>query len=556
MASEPAAAEPEEANATSGRETPNLEGPDEKRLELSQQWLQERLQGLITSDFEDHVIFYCAIPLMPPPELRDIWLCAPKDPSEPLHQAVMQELCDASGPETHVVVLCDMLDAFQLTGLQQVQNALGVLHDSPPIIVAHHSVAVEHRGDEEEKNKEVTNVLEIGADAALTIQPKGLRFASAIRGRMQQCQAMTDQFTKLAHEAWERLQLGRQLQAQIQHLIWDYCCRRLVPAVPTTNPALETGPMPVIPGFRKGKFLGKGACGKVYSIQPEHLHGEEAGLQVIKSVAKEGFTDLHDLGSLRRTVEAMNRMNTDEYRHPHLTVLYEIYQTSTHILFRMQYGGKRNLYNVLTQREKAVDPEAAGVPPAKEFRSMLVQAAQGIEHLHCVAGIAHRDIKPENYTVTIEAEGKAKLMLTDFEHSIIVTGAGLCRHKVGTFPFVAPEVVLESCYEALLADIWSFGIVVIEIFCGVRKVERMLNLSLPQGEAVPDNEATNTIKDHFAVPGNASNSLRTECRSDMNFMLQPCETLVDSMLVVDPPGRVRATDVAAAVKGLTDIPVS
>jgi serine/threonine protein kinase len=96
---------------------------------------------------------------------------------------------------------------------------------------------------------------------------------------------------------------------------------------------------------------------------------------------------------------------------------------------------------------------------------LALEVARALEFVH-QRGIIHRDIKPEN--IFIEQSGRAKLM--DFG---IAKSEGLNLTKtgqsMGTPFYMAPEQVVGSAVTPL-ADVYSFGMVLYELFCGVKPV--------------------------------------------------------------------------------------
>jgi len=87
-------------------------------------------------------------------------------------------------------------------------------------------------------------------------------------------------------------------------------------------------------------------------------------------------------------------------------------------------------------------------------------------------GMAHRDLKPENLMVDA---GLRILKVVDF-------GSVAGIHKplmdmAGTMPFMAPEILAADNsrnYSSAKCDIWSAGVVLLEMLCGMGKLDKMM----------------------------------------------------------------------------------
>ena len=101
----------------------------------------------------------------------------------------------------------------------------------------------------------------------------------------------------------------------------------------------------------------------------------------------------------------------------------------------------------------------------------------GLEYLH-KKGVSHRDIKPENLLL----DGDDNLKISDFGMATVFRHKGKERHlerrcleislhskkrfsdfhifclRCGTMPYIAPEILTRSQYNAEPADIWSCGV--------------------------------------------------------------------------------------------------
>jgi serine/threonine-protein kinase len=88
------------------------------------------------------------------------------------------------------------------------------------------------------------------------------------------------------------------------------------------------------------------------------------------------------------------------------------------------------------------------------------QAARALEHIH-TRKVIHRDIKPEN--IHLDRMGKVRLM--DFGIASATGTAAKAGSTAGTPFYMAPEQVL-GVDVTIQADIYSFGIVLYELFTG------------------------------------------------------------------------------------------
>jgi len=93
-----------------------------------------------------------------------------------------------------------------------------------------------------------------------------------------------------------------------------------------------------------------------------------------------------------------------------------------------------------------------------ECRSIFVQVARAIDHLHNKAFVVHRDIKDEN--VVLDGEGNIKLI--DFGSAAYIKN-GPFDVFVGTIDYAAPEVLAGKPYGGKEQDVWALGILLYTI---------------------------------------------------------------------------------------------
>ena len=104
---------------------------------------------------------------------------------------------------------------------------------------------------------------------------------------------------------------------------------------------------------------------------------------------------------------------------------------------------------------------------AVKIAEVLIQLLEGLKYLHS-QGIVHRDLKPENLMIISSPLGE-HLKIIDFgfarllEHEERITMTG---EIIGSPAYIAPEQVRGSNIIDNRADIFTFGIITFEAFCG------------------------------------------------------------------------------------------
>ncbi|KAL4158559.1 hypothetical protein PRNP1_004335 [Phytophthora ramorum] len=145
--------------------------------------------------------------------------------------------------------------------------------------------------------------------------------------------------------------------------------------------------------------------------------------------------------------------------HPNVVRVFDAFVQRSLVFVVMEHCARGDLLShlVATQPESRLEQHHA--------LRIVRQLANGLHFLHDKCNIAHRDVSLENVFVTRDGGYK----LGDF---------GLCTRAdarasgcVGKKQYVAPEVVSESSYNPVTADVWSLGILLFMLLTGAPLLE-------------------------------------------------------------------------------------
>ncbi|PRQ24808.1 putative protein kinase RLK-Pelle-SD-2b family [Rosa chinensis] len=224
--------------------------------------------------------------------------------------------------------------------------------------------------------------------------------------------------------------------------------------------------------------VGKGAFGTVFKGV---IGGREVAIKQLETVVDEGEREF------RNEMNAIGRTH-----HKNLVKLLGYCHDGTNRLLVYEYMNNGSLAHFFFK-------SYGGRPTWEERVSVALNVAQGILYLHeeCETQIIHCDIKPENILMTeqkcakLADFGLAKLLKAD--QSKTYTGFR------GTRGYVAPEWH-RNMSITVKADVYSFGIVLLEIICCQRGStmdipEDLLTLENWMYHCLEANELDKLVKD-------------------------------------------------------------
>jgi serine/threonine protein kinase len=201
--------------------------------------------------------------------------------------------------------------------------------------------------------------------------------------------------------------------------------------------------LPEFPGIEIVSKIGKGGMGVVYEAVQTRL-GRRVALKVLSP-------------HLAFNASFMRRFHAEAHllarlHHPNIVTVHDM-------------GVHGGLPYILLERVEGQSLRAHPSVPAARALEIAAMVCDALECAHA-AGIVHRDIKPEN--ILIDERRQAKLV--DFGLALNANledrKATRARSKVGTPLYMAPEQLRNPEEVDGRADLYSVGVVLLELLTG------------------------------------------------------------------------------------------
>lgn len=207
----------------------------------------------------------------------------------------------------------------------------------------------------------------------------------------------------------------------------------------TEKPPLVRATTPVTPYERSKKTIddfviledmGQGAYGQVKLAR----YRGSSKTCVLKYVTKRRIlvdTWMRDrrLGTVPLEIHVLDYLRRNNFKHPNIVEMEDFFEDDVNYYIEMIPHGLpgMDLFDYIELRTNMEEPEC---------RSIFVQVARAIQHLHITALVVHRDIKDEN--VILDGEGNVKLI--DFGSAAYIK-SGPFDVFVGTIGMLYPLIV-------------------------------------------------------------------------------------------------------------------
>lgn len=223
--------------------------------------------------------------------------------------------------------------------------------------------------------------------------------------------------------------------------------------------------------------MGQGAYGQV-KLARQKQSGRKIVLKYVtkRRILVDTWTRDRKLGTVPLEIHVMEYLRKPELKHPNIVEMEGFFEDEVNYYIEMTPHGLpgMDLFDYIELRTNMDESEC---------RSIFVQVAKAVHHLHTKANVVHRDIKDEN--VILDGEGNIKLIdfgsaayIKSGPFDVFVGTIGRSTHCIScqritpsfceatNYPLIdyaAPEVLAGKPYSGKEQDVWALGILLYTI---------------------------------------------------------------------------------------------
>ena len=211
------------------------------------------------------------------------------------------------------------------------------------------------------------------------------------------------------------------------------------------------------------KTLGVGGFGTVKLAKKINTPTD---LVAIKCIDKQYICRSNMVAQVQKEISIMKDLD-----HPNIVRVHEVLMSPQYLYIVMDYIPGGELYSQITKFGKLSEIKC---------RKYVHQLCQALRYCHS-RKICHRDIKPQNILIDDRTD---RVFLVDFGFSSVMTKSDDdCQEETGlegnskvlrnmstvcgTLGYMAPEIYHRKRYRGDKTDIWSLGVVVYVLLCGI-----------------------------------------------------------------------------------------
>ena len=217
------------------------------------------------------------------------------------------------------------------------------------------------------------------------------------------------------------------------------------------------------------KDLGSGSYGKVYLVH------DDSHFYALKTANIQQMNEMKEAAKIY--INEKNIMFS--IHHPFIISIITTFKMKDFLFFLLEYIDGISLRDYIKNSKR----ELRNIEEAKFFLGTMGLVLHYLQKQK----IIHRDLKPDN--IMIDNTGYLKVI--DFGIAIDITGKDYAWSSIGTFHYMAPEVIKGNNYNSSV-DYWSVGVIIYEMFYG--------RLPFGQGENNPLNIYKEILQKKLYLP--------------------------------------------------------
>jgi serine/threonine protein kinase len=204
----------------------------------------------------------------------------------------------------------------------------------------------------------------------------------------------------------------------------------------------------IVNNYKLSEVIGKGSFGKVFmgTCIPSSTK------YAIKAIKIESLDHMY----IERVIDEIHHLHLMQSER-YITKIIESFQEGSYLYIVMEYCPGGDLSRFLSAR-KNTNSSPIQISIVKKWFEHLIQGYQSL----LSRNIIHRDIKPHNILLTSSDIETNELRIADFGLSKSLEDLKISMSKVGTTPYMSPEMLSVENYN-YKSDIYSLGLVFYEI---------------------------------------------------------------------------------------------